>query len=189
MWNIDAIWGHYAENRIVWGLRWRISSLWNEKWMSPMFWLSCRTFIYQDCFLGTLSNTRWWTLSYTCLNSPCCNLSSVHRWSLMRAVEMLDSIPADRRQANTETIHRPTHTVCSYTPDYESRLNRWTDFWWEPEKLMETQNGKNGHTHGNRTSCTVMVLSCTSMHQKAYLSVRGTWNFTSKYSPAYQVSH
>lgn len=41
---------------------------------------------------------------------------------------MLDSIPADRRQANTETIRRPTHTVCSYTPDYESMLNRWADF-------------------------------------------------------------
>lgn len=135
---------------MVWGLPWRISSLWNEKWMSPMFSLSRQTFVYQECFLGTLSNTPWWTLSYTRLNSPCCHLSSAHRWSLMRAVEMLDSIPADRRQANAETIRRPTHThaVCSYTPDYESALNRWTDFRWEPEKPMGTQKWEEGaHTH------------------------------------------
>lgn len=144
----DAILGHYAENRIIWGLQWSIFSLWNEKWMSPMFWLSCWNLIYQGCFLGTMSNTQRWMLSYTCLNSPCCNLSSVHRcWSLMRVVGVLDPIPADRRQESTKTVHRPTHTVCSYTPDYESTLNRWTDFWWKPEKLMETQNRKTRHTH------------------------------------------
>lgn len=143
-----------------------------------MFWLSCWTFIYQGCFLRTLSNAQWWMLSYTGLNSPSCNLSSVHRcWSLMRVVGMLDSIPADRRQANTKTIHRPAHTVCSCTLEYESTLNRWTDFWWKSEKLMETQNRKNGHTHGNRTSCTVMVLSYTSVHQKAHLCVRAPWKF------------
>lgn len=84
----------------------------------------------------------------------------------MRVVGVLDPIPADRRQENTKTVHRPTHTVCSYAPDYESTLNRWTDFWWKPEKLMETQNRKtrHTHTHGNRTSCTVTVLSYTSVH-------------------------
>lgn len=139
-----------------------------------MFSLSRRTFIHQECFLGTLSNTPWWTLSHTRLNSPCCHLSSAHRCSLTRAVEMLDSIPADRRQANAETIRRPTHTHTPFVRTLLTMRAHSTDgqtfggnqrSWWEPK------NGKNGHTHGNRTSCTVMVLSCTSVHQKAYLSV------------------
>lgn len=66
----------------------------------------------------------------------------------MRLVGKLDPIPADRSQESTKTVHRPTHAVCSYTPDYESTRNRWTDFWWKPEKLMEGHSGKNGHTHG-----------------------------------------
>lgn len=146
---------------------------WNEKWMSPMFWLSCSTLKYQGCSLGTMSDTQRWMLSYTCLNSPCCNLSSVHHcWSLMRVVGVLDPIPADRRQENTKTVHRPTQTGCSYAPDYESTLNRWTDFWWKPEKLTETQNRKNRHTHRNGTSARWLhQLGYTSVHQKAYLCV------------------
>lgn len=137
-------------------------------------------------FWGTMSNTQRWILSYTSLNSPCCNLSSVHRcWSLMRVVGVLDQIPADRRQENTKTGHRPTHTVCSYTPNYESTLNRWTDFWWKPEKLLQTQNGKNGHTHGNGAGCLatpVCIRQHTSVSQRG-----GPWRFNSKYSPACHI--
>lgn len=39
-----------------------------------------------------------------------------------------------------------THRLFSHS-GFESTLNRWTDFWWKPERLTGTRNGKNEHTH------------------------------------------
>lgn len=153
-----------------------------------MFWLSCSTLKYQGRSLGTMSDTQRWMLSYTCLNSPCCNLSSVHHcWSLMRVVGVLDPIPADRRQENTKTVHRPTQTGCSYAPTMRVRSTDGQTFGRNQKSWRKPKTGRTGtHTeteplHGDSTSLATPV--CIKKH--TFVSHQGgPWKFNSKYLPA-----